>query len=943
MSTRHSLPSPARRHAALLAALLATVACSESENPAYQGGPDARRDAMPAEDRFLLTEISVPVDEGTPDQWIPDFGPMPDLPIPPPADGRVTPTDAASDGAVGPPGDGGPGPGPDGGPGPDPDGSPGPDPDGGGGAPGDGGPGPQPDEGLPPGPDAGLPCEPAEEICDGLDNDCDGEFDEDFQVGERCEGLGACGLGRVECYDPMTAICSTEPEGSADESVPEICNNLDDDCDGESDEHPELLGMACYTGPAGTAGIGACRTGVRICVNGQPSAACTGEVLPGAERCNGLDDDCDGQVDEAVAVEGACGVGLCRTQSIPGACVDGELRACQPGAGAADDTLCNGVDDDCDGTIDEDYQPVRNCGVGRCGAQAIASSCLRGVEQPCVPAPPMAQDASCNGVDDDCDGQTDEDFAGVQRCGVGVCQATSRPATCVDGVESACQPGPTTGDDTDCDGLDDDCDGVADEGYVRVGGCGEGVCGLNETPSRCVNGVETACQPGAPFLGDDPVCDGLDSDCDGDVDEDYAPEVRCGVGVCADTAQPSRCAGGVETDCRPGQPLAATDTTCDGRDDDCNGEADEDAPILGPDGEVRLTNAAGDGTRPQALYTGDAYSVVYADNRSGRNLVYFSRIADNGARIGQERTVTELVGSNSTPSIASSGTGYAVVWQGTAGARTAIYLTLLDANGAPVAGATDLPVNQAFDAASVPRVVWTGANWLVVWQMGADVNAWEVYARGFSPAGAPLADESNLSGTGTTSSTPAVVWNAVDGQAGVVWAENEGAGNGGFNVFFVRAAANGARIGVRERLTRAAGNETAPAVAFNGNEYGVVWQDIRDSQDIWFVRVDRAGLLNGAESVIAPAALLSSAPSITWDGARFGVAWYDRRPGNDEIFFARVSAQGVAGAVHRLSNGAGISYLPWLVYNGSEYGVFWYDARDGNQEIYFTHGPFGCP
>jgi hypothetical protein len=76
----------------------------------------------------------------------------------------------------------------------------------------------------------------------------------------------------------------------------ETCNNIDDDCNGVVDES---LSRTCYNGPAGTAGVGACRAGAQTCGAGAWSA-CAGEVLPRTEVCNGVDDNCNGIRDEGL-------------------------------------------------------------------------------------------------------------------------------------------------------------------------------------------------------------------------------------------------------------------------------------------------------------------------------------------------------------------------------------------------------------------------------------------------------------------------------------------------------------------------------------------------------------------------------------------------------------------------------------------------------------------
>ena len=312
--------------------------------------------------------------------------------------------------------------------------------------------------------------------------------------------------------------------GLAEGCVPEICNGLDDDCDQAIDEQAAEAGADCGEAQ------GACQTGIIVCRTGAP--VCVGATGPTPELCNGLDDDCDGTIDNAPSDIGeACGACGGSTQCVAGAVIcDGS--APQP-------EICDGLDNDCNGTIDDALTDVGlPCGgVGECAPGTLI--CQGG--QPICEGAGQPGPEICNGADDDCDGTTDEDAERTgEACDAGACGLGT--LQCTDG-RLGCAADAAQGEPEVCDGRDNDCDGVVDETDPQVGQpCGSdvGTCDFGEL--TCVAGT-VLCLGGTPSVAE--ACDQQDNDCDGSTDE--ADDTRGGIPCPAigDPCQENRnCASG---------------------------------------------------------------------------------------------------------------------------------------------------------------------------------------------------------------------------------------------------------------------------------------------------------------------------------------------------------------------------------------------------------------
>jgi hypothetical protein len=321
--------------------------------------------------------------------------------------------------------------------------------------------------------------DPVPEDCDGADDDCDTRIDEGLRRGCGSD-VGACSRGYETCAAGAWGSCSaTEPST-------EVCNGVDDDCDGRTDER---VGTTFYRdadgdgfGNASVTTVGCTAAAGWVAMAGDCNDTCRTCRPGGTEVCDGtLDENCSMGVDEGCActtgATRACPDGVDTGECATGTqtCSAGRWGACS-GRIAPTTESCNGRDDDCDARIDESLVqacgPSSEMGICRRGTQ----TCSAGAWSTCAGAV-MATTEICNGLDDDCDGTVDDGvlvtfYADGDGDGYGtmasMLQACTMPAgyaaragDCDDSRDTVRPGAPET-----CNMLDDDCDTRIDDGIT---------------------------------------------------------------------------------------------------------------------------------------------------------------------------------------------------------------------------------------------------------------------------------------------------------------------------------------------------------------------------------------------------------------------------------------------------------------------------------------------
>ena len=333
------------------------------------------------------------------------------------------------------------------------------------------------------------------EMCNGIDDNCLNGIDENvatqnYYVDSDGDGFGAAGsvpqascsavanrvTNNTDCNDTNAAIKPTASE---------ICNGVDDNCNNTIDDGLTVLTYYPDVDGDGYGATGALSQTSCAAVSGKVTnnTDCNDaniNIHPGAtELCNGINDNCTGGIDEGLPTQSyyvdadTDGFGATGSAAIV-SCgpVSGRVTNntdCNDASSAIKPTaaeLCNGVDDNCTGGVDEGNPGGGGaCSTGQSGVCAPGTLTCQSASVACVRnVAPTTE--TCNGLDDNCNGSTDEGFAGLGTtcsAGVGVCLRNGTTVCNGAGTGVVCNASAGSPTAASCDGLDNDCDGIVDE------------------------------------------------------------------------------------------------------------------------------------------------------------------------------------------------------------------------------------------------------------------------------------------------------------------------------------------------------------------------------------------------------------------------------------------------------------------------------------------------
>ena len=652
---------------------------------------------------------------------------------------------------------------------------------------------------------------------------------------------------------------------------------------------------------------------------------------------------------------------------------------------------------------------VDDCAPGRVDLDGAVEN---GCEYECTPTTTGGGEAIelCDGIDNDCNGQIDETFntdTDELNCGAcgNICTIPHAQATCTAGlcVPDVCNVGfhddngdlndvPTDGCEYACtvtnsgfevcDLVDNDCDQEIDEGIdtqtdvENCGSCGNdcrddfpsgtatcnaGACefagcqpGHYDIDGNALNGCEYPCVPDA-----DPteICDGRDNDCNGVSDEGTLP----GVGDTCGNAQVGECRPGTRA-CLSGGLVCVGEVKpateyCDGLDNDCASGPDQDCPTAnGADQRLDVGGSSdvGEASTSQLTVAAQGTNVfaAYLDRRSGDADVRYTLSTDSGGSWRATDIGVATSGSDEVePSLFASSSRVYVAYEKFSGSYRRIYVKSASGGftsfGSESRADNTPSKNDAFYVRGVVASSGGGNDTLVlVWQrLDVEDGSRDIYLQRSTNNGvAWLGSDVRVNSVAGGADLPRIATDG-NGKVFVAWRDQR---NNKSEVFFATYDAGTDTLGANRALSggMAGANPTVAADA-TGNVH-VAWTDLRGTKKA--IRVSSSTNSGAAfpsdGRIVNPDSTFADAnhPALAAEAGRVVVAWEDTRSGLSDIR-ANLSVDGGSTWLSQTPRvdlgsvaGTASSLAPSVAWGaGDTVFVAWADTRNGRADIYSNH------
>jgi hypothetical protein len=386
------------------------------------------------------------------------------------------------------------------------------------------------------------------------------------------------------------------------------------------------------------------------------------------------------------------------------------------------------------------------------------------------------------------------------------------------------------------------------------------------------------------------------------------------------------------TDCDDGRRdtyPGAPEVCLDGVDQDCDTITDG-MMIMGTDLQVSETTSGLFSITPSLAWSGSEFALGWQDNRAGSFELYVARVSATGTKIGTDQRVDQ---SSGDPFLEWGGSAYGATWVAHSGSSMEIYYARIGPTVTVVSA--PVQVTDADGGSYGPALAWNGSEYGLSWYDERDGNR-EIYFTRLLSGGSKVGTDVRVT-TDTASSdnvgTRTLAWTG--SQYGASWCDDR---DGTREVYFARLLADGTKVGSDVRVTSDGAVAASTALVWTGSQFGLVWTSDRDgNREVYFARLAPGGALVGSHVRVTTAANDSDFPDIAWTGSEFGVAWNDERLAVDagSPYFVRISPAGaIVGPELQLTTHRSI--MPSLRWTGSEYGVGWEDDRLGAFEVFFN-------